>query len=47
MSRSLRRVLTFAIGSLTIMATGPALTSAQAANQEQAFGDINHIVVIY
>jgi len=47
MSRSLRRMLTFAIGSLTVMATGPALTSVQAANQQMAFGDINHIVVIY
>ncbi|SRR5712692_2285328 len=47
MSRSLRRVLTFAIGSLTVLAAGPALTSVQAANQQKAFGDINHVVVIY
>jgi acid phosphatase len=47
MSRSLRRMLAFAIGALTVMATGPAITSVQAANQQMAFGDINHIVVIY
>src|SRR2546429_865095 len=46
MSRSLRRVLTFATGSLLVMAAGPALT-AMAANQPQAFDAINHIVVIY
>ncbi|TMG63778.1 MAG: phosphoesterase, partial [Chloroflexi bacterium] len=47
MSRSLRRVLTFATGSLVVMAAGPALTAVQAANQQTAFGDINHVVVIY
>src|SRR5256886_5856191 len=46
MSRSLRRVLTFATGSLLVMAAGPALT-AMAANQPQAFDAINHVVVIY
>ncbi len=47
MSRSLRRALTFATSSLLVMSAGPALTSVQAANQQMAFGDINHIVVIY
>ena len=47
MSRSLRRVLAFATGSLVVMAAGPALTAVRAANQQTAFGDINHVVVIY
>src|SRR5207245_4478140 len=47
MPRSLRRVLTFATGSLVVMAPGPALTAVRAANQQTAFGDINHVVVIY
>src|SRR5689334_12599494 len=47
MSRSLRRVLTFATGSLLVMAAGPALTAVQAAHQDTAFDNINHIVVIY
>jgi acid phosphatase len=46
MSRSLRRALTFAVGSLTVMATGPALTAVQAGTG-QKFDGINHIVVIY
>src|SRR5438105_13536235 len=47
MSRSLRRVLAFATGSLVVMAAGPALTAVRAALQQTAFGDINHVVVIY
>src|SRR2546428_9615744 len=46
MSRSFRRVLTFAIGSITAIATGPALASVQAGSA-QKFDGINHIVVIY
>ena len=46
MSRSLRRALTFALGSLTVMAAGPGLTSVQAG-ADQKFAGINHIVVIY
>lgn len=47
MSPSLRRVLTFATSSLLVMAAGPALTAVQAAHQDTAFDNINHIVVIY
>ena len=47
MSRSLRRVLTLAIVSLTVLAAGPGLATAQAAREEKALNDINHIVVIY
>src|SRR5438067_8561906 len=46
MSRSLRRVLTFAIGFVTVVATGPAISSVQAST-DQKFAGINHIVVIY
>src|SRR5207245_5872997 len=46
MSRSFPRVLTFAIGSITAIATGPALASVQAGSA-QKFDGINHIVVIY
>ncbi len=46
MSRSLRRVLTLAIGSLTVLAAGPAVAQAHAPGQD-ALNDINHIVVIY
>src|SRR5437867_10273937 len=44
MSRSLRRALTFAVGSLTALATGPAVAQAST---DTKFGAINHIVVIY
>jgi phospholipase C len=53
MSRSFRRVLTFAIGSLTVMAAGPILTGAQASQGPGPNGNIgalagiNHLVVIY
>jgi phospholipase C len=56
MSRSLRRVLAFAIGSLTVMAAGPMLTAVQASaagregNNNRNLGGlagINHLVVIY
>jgi acid phosphatase len=47
MSRSFRRVLTFAIGSITAIAAGPALASVQASNPQQGLDGINHIVVIY
>jgi len=46
MSRSLRRVLTFAIGFVTVVATGPAISAVQAST-DQKFAGINHIVVIY
>src|SRR5437773_4277331 len=45
MSRSLRRLLTFAVGFVTVVATGPAL-SVQASTDTK-FAGINHIVVIY
>jgi acid phosphatase len=46
MSRSLRRVLTLAVGWATVLATGPVLaTTVQAKNDPMS--DINHIVVIY
>src|SRR6266852_4849393 len=53
MSRSLRRVLTFAVGSLTVMAGGPIFTGVQASNGPGPNGNIgalagiNHLVVIY
>jgi phospholipase C len=53
MSRSLRRVLTFAIGSLTVMAAGPIFTGVQASQGPGPHGNIgglagiNHLVVIY
>src|SRR5436853_3548931 len=47
MTRSLRRVLTIAIGSLTVVAAGPAIVVAQAASDQQGVNKINHIVVIY
>src|SRR5438874_2133698 len=47
MTRSLRRVLTIAIGSLTVIAAGPAIVVAQAASDQQGLSGINHIVVIY
>src|SRR2546429_718501 len=47
MSRSFRRVLTFAIGSLTAIAAGPGVASVQASNQQKGLEGINHIVVIY
>jgi phospholipase C len=47
MSRSLRRVLTLAIGSLTVLAAGPGLATAQAGREQKALNEINHIVVIY
>src|SRR5258708_27979652 len=47
MSRSLRRVLSLAMGSLTALAAGPALASADVSPQQKALNDINHIVVIY
>ena len=55
MNRSLRRVLAFAIGSLTVMGAGPLFTavSAGASNGPGGNGNIgglagiNHLVVIY
>ncbi len=55
MTRSLRRVLAFAIGSLTVMAAGPVFTAVQvgASNGPGEEGNIgglagiNHLVVIY
>ena len=54
MSRSLRRLLAFAVGSVTVMAAGPILTAVQAGasdgnNNERlgALAGINHLVVIY
>src|SRR5438132_4998366 len=47
MSRSFRRVLTFAIGFVTAIAAGPALASVEAGNQQSDLSGINHIVVIY
>src|SRR6059058_4557087 len=48
MTRSLRRLLTIAIGSLTVIAAGPAIVVAQAATSDQSgLSGINHIVVIY
>ncbi len=52
---SLRRVLTFGIGSLTIMAAGPIFTAAQVGASNGpgdegnigALAGINHLVVIY
>jgi len=46
MSRAFRRVLTFAVGAVTVVAAGPALSAAQAG-ADQKFAGINHIVVIY
>jgi acid phosphatase len=47
MSRSLRRVVTIAIGSLTVIAAGPAIVVAQAGSDQKGLDGINHIVVIY
>ncbi|TMF53243.1 MAG: phosphoesterase [Chloroflexi bacterium] len=47
MSRSFRRVLTFAIGFVTAIAAGPALASVEAGNQQSGLSGINHMVVIY
>ncbi len=55
LTRSLRRVLTFAIGSLTVMAAGPVFTAVQAGASNGpgdegnigALAGINHLVVIY
>src|SRR3989440_6768467 len=47
MTRSLRRALTITIGSLTVIAAGPAIVVAQAASDQQGLSGINHIVVIY
>ncbi|HEV2027455.1 MAG TPA: alkaline phosphatase family protein [Candidatus Dormibacteraeota bacterium] len=53
MTRSLRRILAFAIGSFTVMAAGPLMTAVQASegnNGERNLGGlagINHLVVIY
>ena len=47
MSRSFRRVLTFAVGFVTAIAAGPALASVEAGNQQSGLSGINHIVVIY
>ena len=53
MTRSLRRVLAFAISSITVMAAGPVFTAIQANAEGSgereigALGRINHLVVIY
>jgi acid phosphatase len=52
MSRSLRRVLAFAIGSFTVMAAGPIFTAVQVGASEGkerlgGLAGINHLVVIY
>jgi phospholipase C len=55
LTRSLRRVLTFAIGALTVMAAGPVFTAVQAGASNGpgdegnigALAGINHLVVIY
>ena len=46
MSRSLRRVLTLAVGWATVLATGPVLATTVEAKHDP-MSDINHIVVIY
>jgi len=46
MSRSLRRVLTLAVGWATVLATGPVLATTVQAKHDP-MSDINHIVVIY
>ena len=47
MSRWLRRALTLVAGFATLLATGPALGSAQARDGDSKLRAINHIVVIY
>jgi acid phosphatase len=55
MSRSLRRVLAFAVGSFTVMVAGPAFTMVQASAEQRGSNEgelgglagINHLVVIY
>jgi phospholipase C len=55
MTRSLRRVLAFAISSLTVVAAGPVFTAVtvgaeangEANNSLGSLGKINHLVVIY
>jgi phospholipase C len=55
LTRSLRRVLAFSIGSLTVMASGPLFTAVQAgasngpgaAGSSGGLAGINHLVVIY
>ncbi|HEX2647520.1 MAG TPA: alkaline phosphatase family protein, partial [Candidatus Dormibacteraeota bacterium] len=48
MPHPLRRALTLAIGAVTALIAGPALTALQAdAGNAASLGDINHIVVIY
>ena len=49
MSRSLRRLLTFATASLTAIAAGPVFVAVQAGTEDNAgaLAKINHVVVIY
>src|SRR6202163_287820 len=49
MSRSLRRVLAFAVGSLTVMAAGPAFTMVQASAESEngARSPIKHTIILY
>jgi phospholipase C len=55
MTRSLRRVLAFAIGSITVMAAGPVFTAVTVGAETNSESDaslgslkkINHLVVIY
>jgi phospholipase C len=49
MSRSLRRVLAFAVGSFTVMAAGPAFTMVQASAESDkgAHSPIKHTIILY
>jgi len=49
MSRSLRRVLTFAIGSLTVMSAGPIFTLVQATAESDrgTHSPIKHTIILY
>src|SRR5258708_30407156 len=55
MTRSLRRVLAFAISSITVMAAGPVFTAVTVGAETNSESDaslgslkkINHLVVIY
>jgi acid phosphatase len=47
MSGSLRRVLALAIGTITAVTAGPAITSVMAKTDQKRLDRINHIVVIY
>jgi phospholipase C len=43
----MRRLVTFGVGAVTALATGPAFATVHASDGEDGLSGINHIVVIY